>query len=91
MILAALNRGWSDETPNELEDYDSDDTILIEAKLNILERQNRVEEYLKFAIEHRRRVKEQLKRMGGIEYSKVNLSYLDKIDGIFERAFADES
>jgi ATP-dependent Lon protease len=25
----------------------------------------------------RRRVKEQLKRMGGIEYTKVNLSYTD--------------
>ena len=40
-----------------------------------------MEEYLRFAMEHRRRVKEQLKRMGGIEYSKVNLSYVDKIDG----------
>lgn len=38
-------------------------------------------EYLSFAIEVRRRVKEQLKRMGGIEYSKVNLSYLDKQTG----------
>lgn len=40
-----------------------------------------IQEYLTFAIELRRRVKEQLKRMGGIEYSKVNLSYLDKQDG----------
>jgi ATP-dependent Lon protease len=39
------------------------------------------EVYLTFAIELRRRVKEQLKRMGGIEYSKVNLSYLDKQSG----------
>jgi len=39
------------------------------------------EEYLAFAIEHRRRVKEQLKRMGGIEYAKVNLSYIDKETG----------
>jgi len=37
-----------------------------------------MEEYLAFAIEMRRRVKEQLKRMGGIEYSRVNLSYIDK-------------
>jgi ATP-dependent Lon protease len=37
-----------------------------------------IEEYLAFAIELRRRVKEQLKRMGGIEYAKVNLSYIDK-------------
>jgi ATP-dependent Lon protease len=35
-------------------------------------------EYLRFAIEARRRVKEQLRRMGGVEYSKVNLSYMDK-------------
>ena len=40
-----------------------------------------VEEYLTFAIEVRRRVKEQLKRMGGIEYSRVNLSYIDKPTG----------
>lgn len=37
-----------------------------------------VEEYLAFAIEMRRRVKEQLRRMGGIEYARVNLSYIDK-------------
>lgn len=37
-----------------------------------------VEEYLRFAIEHRRRVKEQLRRMGGVEYARVNLSYIDK-------------
>jgi len=40
-----------------------------------------IEEYLSFAIEHRRRVKEQLKRMGGLEYSKVNLSYIDNESG----------
>ena len=40
-----------------------------------------MEEYLTFAIELRRRVKEQLKRMGGIEYSKVNLSYINKKTG----------
>ena len=40
-----------------------------------------MKEYLEFAIELRRRVKEQLKRMGGIEYSKVNLSYIDKETG----------
>jgi len=37
-----------------------------------------MEEYLPFTIELRRRVKEQLKRMGGVEFSRVNLSYLDK-------------
>jgi ATP-dependent Lon protease len=37
-----------------------------------------LQEYLAFALELRRRVKEQLKRMGGIEYSKVNLSFMDK-------------
>lgn len=40
-----------------------------------------MEEYFTFAIELRRRVKEQLKRMGGIEYSKVNLSHIDKQTG----------
>lgn len=36
-----------------------------------------VEEYLQFAMEGRRRVKEQLKRMGGMEYRAVNFSYID--------------
>ncbi len=40
-----------------------------------------MQEYLTFAIELRRRVKEQLKRMGGIEYAKVNFSYINKQDG----------
>lgn len=38
-------------------------------------------EYLTFSVELRRRVKEQLKRMGGIEYSKVNLSFINKVTG----------
>ena len=37
-----------------------------------------VEEYLKFAMEMRRRVKEQLKKMGGIEYWNTGFSYIDK-------------
>jgi ATP-dependent Lon protease len=37
-----------------------------------------VEECLRFAMELRRRVKEQLGRMGGVEYAQVNLSYIDK-------------
>jgi ATP-dependent Lon protease len=40
-----------------------------------------IEEYLSFAGELRRRVKEQLKRMGGLEFAKVNLSYIDKTTG----------
>ena len=40
-----------------------------------------IEEYVRFAVEMRRRVKEQLKRMGGIEYAKVNFSFLDKETG----------
>ena len=34
-------------------------------------------EYLEFAMEGRRRVKEQLKRIGGMEYRAVNFSYID--------------
>lgn len=34
-------------------------------------------EYLEFAIEGRRRIKEQLKRIGGMEYRAVNFSYTD--------------
>ena len=51
VILAALNLGWSEEVLDDQEDYDYDETILTEAKLNILERQNRVEEYLKLCLE----------------------------------------
>lgn len=36
-----------------------------------------LEEYLVFAMELRRRVKEQLRKMGGFEYWAVNFSYLD--------------
>jgi ATP-dependent Lon protease len=37
-----------------------------------------VEEYLVFGLEMRRRVKEQLRKMGGFEFWAVNFSYLDK-------------
>lgn len=36
-----------------------------------------VEEILRFALEMRRRVKEQLKRIGGMEFYDVNFSYID--------------
>jgi ATP-dependent Lon protease len=38
-------------------------------------------EYVAFGLEMRRRVKEQLKRLNPIEFSRVNLSYLDKESG----------
>lgn len=37
-----------------------------------------VAEYLELALEGRRRVKEQLKKMGGLEYWAVNFSYIDQ-------------
>ena len=37
-----------------------------------------LEEYLTFAMELRRRVKEQLRKMGGFEYWAVNFSYIDE-------------
>lgn len=37
-----------------------------------------VDQYLKWAIEMRRRVKEQLKRIGGMEFWDTNFSYIDK-------------
>jgi len=40
-----------------------------------------VEEYLCIAMEMRRRVKEQLKKMGGLEYWNVNFSYVDRETG----------
>lgn len=41
-----------------------------------------VEEYLKLALEMRRRVKEQLKKMGGIEYWDTKFTYTDLQSGI---------
>jgi ATP-dependent Lon protease len=37
-----------------------------------------IQEYLVFALEMRRRVKEQLKRIGGMEFWDTNFSYIDK-------------
>jgi ATP-dependent Lon protease len=37
-----------------------------------------IEEYLAYAMEMRRRVKEQLKKMGGLEYWDTTFSYIDK-------------
>lgn len=39
------------------------------------------EEYLAYAMEMRRRVKEQLKKMGGLEYWDTSFSYVDKANG----------
>ena len=38
-----------------------------------------IEEILVFALEMRRRVKEQLKKLGGMEFYDVNFSYIDLI------------
>lgn len=72
VILAALNLGWSEEVLDELEDYDYDESILSEAKLNILERQNRLEEYLKLCLkvgEYRRYILKQIE-VGEFEKAK---------------------
>ena len=72
VILVALNLGWSDEMLAEQEDYDYDESILTEAKLNILERQNRVEEYLKLCLEvgeYRRYILKQIE-VGDFEKAK---------------------
>ena len=44
-----------------------------------------LEEILKFALEMRRRVKEQLKKLGGMEFYDVNFSYID--NDTFEEKF----
>ena len=44
-----------------------------------------VEEVLKLALEMRRRVKEQLKKLGGMEFYDVNFSYID--NGTFEEKY----
>ncbi|MBI3989474.1 MAG: ATP-dependent Lon protease, partial [candidate division NC10 bacterium] len=40
-----------------------------------------LEEYLRLALEMRKRVKEQLRRMGGVEYWNTHFSYLDGVGG----------
>jgi len=40
-----------------------------------------LEAYLRLALELRRRVKEQLRRMGGVEYWNTSLSYVDRASG----------
>jgi ATP-dependent Lon protease len=40
-----------------------------------------MEEYVSYAMEMRRRVKEQLKKMGGLEYWDTSFSYIDKETG----------
>ena len=42
---------------------------------------DQVAEYVEYAMEMRRRVKEQLKKMGGLEYWDVNFSYTDRETG----------
>lgn len=43
-----------------------------------------IEEILVFALEMRRRVKEQLKKLGGMEFYDVNFSYID-LDTILKK------
>jgi len=51
VILIAINRGWSDEPLIEAEDYNPRyANYLNEVKLNILERKNHIEEYLKICL-----------------------------------------
>jgi ATP-dependent Lon protease len=50
-----------------------------------------VREYLEFALEMRRRVKEQLKKMGGLEYWDVNFSYTDLESGAQQYVSLPES
>ena len=72
VILTALNLGWSDEVLDEQDEYEYDAIILIKAKLNILERQNRVEEYLKLCLktgEYQRYILKQIEA-GEIEKAK---------------------
>ena len=44
-----------------------------------------IEEILRVALEMRRRVKEQLKKLGGMEFYDVNFSYIDNVT--FEEKF----
>ena len=71
VILAALNRGWSDEARGELEDNSYDETILNAAKLNILERQSRVEDFLNLCLETGEYLRYILKQIELGEYRKA--------------------
>lgn len=50
-----------------------------------------IEEYVKCALEMRRRVKEQLKKMGGLEYWDTSFSYIDRDSGQETYVTAPES
>ncbi len=71
VILAALSLGWLDEVLDEQENCDYDESILIEAKLNILERQDRIEEYLKLCFETRNYRRYILKQIEVGEFEKA--------------------
>ena len=58
VVLTALERNWLD-MPAPTRDFDPDDNILVEASLNVLERQNRVKDYLEMCLqtgEYRRHI-----------------------------------
>jgi len=71
VILAALNRGWSDEAQGVLEENSYDEIILNEAKLNILERQSRVEDFLNLCLNTGRYLRYILKQIELGEYRKA--------------------
>src|SRR5699024_12817581 len=49
-----------------------------------------IEEILRFALDMRRRVKEQLKRIGGMEFYDVNFSYIDNESFDYEYVLVTE-
>jgi len=85
VILMALNRGWSGEPLIEPEDYAPDESNLNEAKLNVLKRQNRIEEYLKLCLKsgaYTRYVLEQISLGDFDEALMVARNLIQKADDI---------
>ena len=78
-ILAALN----EESGDDLEDYNFDQTILTEARLNVLQRQGRVAEFLKLCLEtgeYRRFVLNQIE-VGAVENAlEISMKSFTQVD-----------
>lgn len=61
---------------------------LLHPDLNVTKEE--IQEYLEFAMEGRMRVKEQLKRRGGLEFFGANLRYVDKESQMAKQVFLKE-
>lgn len=65
------------QTENEQEKFYIIGAYKVDIQINSYYSKEALEEILRIALEMRRRVKEQLKKIGGIEFYDINFSYID--------------